>query len=342
VTDALGSVRALTDATGAVTDRFTYDAYGSLLRHTGTTASSVLFAGQWYDPVTGLINLRARQYDPALGRFISVDPARPARGDTQSLDRYTYTRGNPVDRTDPSGRQDLGDLAAAIAITGILASIGGFAYITGGVLGYRRPEDFLVAPDDGLIGFSSLFSPSATIQRTPLGATLIGEAAAIGLLLFNGIGGIDILFPSTFDRAWFYLYGGFSLGISSSTLDQQPFTLINDAYIGLVYAAKTPDRYAGPFFSSSGTLGRYGGVIPAGATVFTGLGRSESYGFSLPVKPSTTTFSVSAALTTYLYLGTITTQDVVDAITLQGLQDYLGRLEYELRHGALDQSDFGF
>ncbi len=67
VTDAIGSVRALTDPTGAVSDRYTYDAFGSLLQHAGTATSTLLYAGQWFDPATGLINLRARQYDPALG-----------------------------------------------------------------------------------------------------------------------------------------------------------------------------------------------------------------------------------------------------------------------------------
>jgi RHS repeat-associated protein len=338
VTDALGSVRALTDATGAVTDRFTYDAYGSLLRHTGTTTSSVLFAGQWYDPVTGLVNLRARQYDPALGRFISVDPASPNRSDTQSLDRYTYTRGNPVDRIDPSGRQDLGDVAAAIAITGILASIGGYAGITGGVLFYRRPEDFLVAPDAGLVGFTASVSPSAIIGKTAFGATPIGFALEIGLFLVSGVGGVDILVPSTLDRAWFYVYYGVSFGFSGFDLSALSFS----GYVGLVYQVKVPGDYAGPFLATGGTLGRYAGVVPKGATVFTGFGREESYGFNVPVTPSSSTFSFSAALTNYIYVGEVTTQDIIDAITLKGLQDYLGRLEYELRQGAIDSANDGF
>jgi RHS repeat-associated protein len=339
VTDALGSVRALTDATGAVTDRFAYDAYGSILQHVGTTTSNLLFAGQWYDPATGLINLRARQYVPALGRFISVDPASPVRIDTQSLDRYTYTRGNPVNRIDPSGRQDLAEIGVTIAVIGILASIGGYAWITAGVFGYRQPQDFLVAPDAGLVGFSGSWSPSATINKLGGGANPIGEGLAIGLSLVSGVGGVDLLIPSTLDRGWLYFYIGVSVGFSfsgsvaSSVVDPSVLSW-NGGYVGLVYQAKTPDRYEGPFYATGGTAGRWGGVVPAGATVFTGLGRSESYGFSVPVTPSSTTYSVGASYTTYIFLNEYI-QRVVDAITLQDLRDSWERFLSELLQGTI-------
>ena len=48
--DGHGSVRYLTDATGAVTDTYTYDAFGNLINSTGSTANNYLFAGEQYDP----------------------------------------------------------------------------------------------------------------------------------------------------------------------------------------------------------------------------------------------------------------------------------------------------
>jgi RHS repeat-associated protein len=51
---------------------------------------------------TGLINLGAREYDPANGRFISVDPAFDT-SDPQSWSGYTYASNNPVTRSDPTG-----------------------------------------------------------------------------------------------------------------------------------------------------------------------------------------------------------------------------------------------
>jgi RHS repeat-associated protein len=72
--DGLGSTRMLTNASGSITDRYNYDAYGVLLTHAGTDSNSFLFAGEQRDAATGLDYLRARYYDPNLGRFISKDP----------------------------------------------------------------------------------------------------------------------------------------------------------------------------------------------------------------------------------------------------------------------------
>ncbi|WP_052398283.1 RHS repeat domain-containing protein [Streptomyces sp. NRRL F-5123] len=56
---------------------------------------------------TGLTQLGARQYDPALGRFISLDPIFEATDD-QLLNGYSYTRDNPITQADPSGLIPLG------------------------------------------------------------------------------------------------------------------------------------------------------------------------------------------------------------------------------------------
>lgn len=54
----------LTDASGAITDTYSYDAFGDLFAQTGETATSYLFAGQQSDTLTGLYSMRARTYDP--------------------------------------------------------------------------------------------------------------------------------------------------------------------------------------------------------------------------------------------------------------------------------------
>ncbi|MFY1695204.1 RHS repeat-associated core domain-containing protein [Solwaraspora sp. WMMA2101] len=59
------------------------------------------FVGGTKDP-TGLTHIGARQYDPALGRFISVDPlVNP--GDPQTLNGYAYGNNNPTSFSDPTG-----------------------------------------------------------------------------------------------------------------------------------------------------------------------------------------------------------------------------------------------
>jgi hypothetical protein len=52
--DGHGSVRFLTNTTGAITDTYDYDAFGNLINSTGSTPNNYLFAGEQYDPVLGL------------------------------------------------------------------------------------------------------------------------------------------------------------------------------------------------------------------------------------------------------------------------------------------------
>jgi RHS repeat-associated protein len=96
--DLLGSVRAITDGTGAVVGASAFDAFGSRTAHTGTADSLFGFTGNWTDPDTGLVHLRARDYDPGTGQFLSVDPAVDA-----TRQPYAYTGNNPLLLTDPSG-----------------------------------------------------------------------------------------------------------------------------------------------------------------------------------------------------------------------------------------------
>jgi hypothetical protein len=66
-TDALGSVRLLTDNTGSVTDTYTYGSFGELQARTGTTQNSRLFTGEQLDSAAGLYYLRSRYYNRQPG-----------------------------------------------------------------------------------------------------------------------------------------------------------------------------------------------------------------------------------------------------------------------------------
>ncbi|MFI6317215.1 RHS repeat-associated core domain-containing protein [Nonomuraea sp. NPDC050556] len=70
---------------------------------TGTWPDEKAFVGGTRDPSTGLTHLGAREYDPAVGRFVSVDPVLDPN-DPAQLHAYVYARGNPVTLSDPSGR----------------------------------------------------------------------------------------------------------------------------------------------------------------------------------------------------------------------------------------------
>ncbi|MCL2780136.1 MAG: hypothetical protein FWD74_01355 [Actinomycetia bacterium] len=54
------------------------------------------------NPATGTTHLGARDYDPKLARFLSVDPLLDPT-DPQSLNGYTYADNNPITKTDPTG-----------------------------------------------------------------------------------------------------------------------------------------------------------------------------------------------------------------------------------------------
>jgi RHS repeat-associated protein len=102
--DGIGSVRALTDETGAVTDSYTYTAFGELLEHTGTDPQPYAFAGEPYDPNAGFQYHRARWMDPRVGRFLGMDPFGGSPQDPPTLHLYLYARVDPINKIDPTGR----------------------------------------------------------------------------------------------------------------------------------------------------------------------------------------------------------------------------------------------
>jgi RHS repeat-associated protein len=116
--DGLGSVAALTDDSGVETDSYVYDAFGAVTSSTGTTSNDWLFTGEQRDGDTELYFLRARYYDPEIGRFLARDPLEFAQ-------RYAYAGNNPVAYTDPSGLEYEGSITGggwgAVGVAGAAA-----------------------------------------------------------------------------------------------------------------------------------------------------------------------------------------------------------------------------
>ena len=71
--DGGGSVRALADGGGIVTDTFTFDAFGDLIARSGNTPNDMLYRGQQIDSELGLYYLRTRWYNSLTGRFLTAD-----------------------------------------------------------------------------------------------------------------------------------------------------------------------------------------------------------------------------------------------------------------------------
>lgn len=105
--DGHGNVRYLAGSGGAVTDTYTFDAYGAQIASTGTTSNPYLYSGERFDQNIGLYHLRARYYNPLSGRFGTMDSHQGDIFDPATLHKYTYAQADPVNRVDPSGLADL-------------------------------------------------------------------------------------------------------------------------------------------------------------------------------------------------------------------------------------------
>ncbi len=103
--DYLGSVRLVTDVTGAVVWSEWYKPFGSEIVQSGSIENEYRFTGKAWDAEAGLFYFNARWYDPEVGRFISEDPLWGNILDPQSLNRFAYGRNNPFRYTDPTGME---------------------------------------------------------------------------------------------------------------------------------------------------------------------------------------------------------------------------------------------
>jgi RHS repeat-associated protein len=102
--DGGGNVRYLENAAGAVTDTYEYDSYGNQTYRSGSTPNNYMYRGEQFDSDLGLYYLRARYYNTMTGRFVSMDPENGIPTDPNTLHKYDYAGGDPVNAIDPSGR----------------------------------------------------------------------------------------------------------------------------------------------------------------------------------------------------------------------------------------------
>ena len=135
VTDAVGSPRAVVDASGTVVLTRDYSPFGELRSSTGSFPLAVGFGGGLEDPDTGLVRMGLRDYDPAAGRWLSPDPLLIDSGEPNL---YRYARNDPVTLHDPTGGGAVGGgfcLGGACLETEIACDSGGCSLCIGGGLG---------------------------------------------------------------------------------------------------------------------------------------------------------------------------------------------------------------
>ena len=183
--DELGSVVALTDSSGTVTDQFSYGPYGENWGRSGTTdipfrwlGSHGVFAVSPFTPHTShfVYLTRHRAYDSSTTRFLSADPL--ALGGGPNL--YSYCLGSPLSYIDPLGL--CGENIAAAAWEGFFDAD---AWMAGGMV------------TANIITFGSLYGDGAAVARSEyydstagkiaLGAGVVGREA-LGAAITMGTG----------------------------------------------------------------------------------------------------------------------------------------------------------
>ena len=111
-TNNQGSASVVTDADGLVVERRDFDAFGRVRPVTwaggdplfaGDAGLDLGYTGHREQEAHGLIDMRGRHYDPALGRFASADPVLAAPFSSQGHDPFSYVLNRPLHFVDPTG-----------------------------------------------------------------------------------------------------------------------------------------------------------------------------------------------------------------------------------------------
>lgn len=121
VTDFRGSVVAIVDENGNITHKYQYDEFGKVTQKEEADYNPFQYVGKYGVMVLNdhLYYMRARHYDPTIGRFLSEDPI-------WSTNLYPYAENNPIMGIDPRGE----DLEYTYdGITGVV--MGGQIYYSG-------------------------------------------------------------------------------------------------------------------------------------------------------------------------------------------------------------------
>ena len=178
---------AITDTSETVTKSYAYAAYGQMTGESGLMSQPFTYVGEYgvMAELGGLYYMRARYYDPEVGRFISEDPIEFEGGQTNL---YAYVGGNPINRMDPSGLVEWVNL--------------GFGLV-----------DFGLSAGEAVAGLGIMISSTATGPAAPavfVGGTALVSHGALGMIN-SGLAIQNALFetngPGLFEGAGGALFG---------------------------------------------------------------------------------------------------------------------------------------
>jgi RHS repeat-associated protein len=235
-TDHLGSIVSVRSSNGATElGRYGYDAWGNRSLLSGSFTTDRGYCGQEHLDAFGVINMNARLYDPAVGRFLSPDAYVQAPENTQSFNRYSYCLNNPLKYTDNDGEswksfiervnnwfdKHIGNWLFDHGVTTVsvgYSSAGGFMGVGVGINNHQE----IVAgygTQSGHFGFGTSYSSPYSIGYN---YNAPEEGAERAYNKASGQGGVDVM-----DNANYIvsnsgtLVGGAQYGVNSMSNSQQ-------------------------------------------------------------------------------------------------------------------------
>ena len=189
-TDAVGNIVGVSGASGILGESASYLPYGQKLSTSGAATSNFGFSGTYGVTTSGsgLVDLRARFYDPNTGRFLSQDPSGVSGG----TNLYRFANNNPVAYADPTGNfAFLIPYAIGAGIGAIGGAAGSIASQVGqDANGNATPINW---PD---VGRAAVGGAVAGLSPVRAGAGLVAAAGAP--FIKGALGGLlpKLLFPS--------------------------------------------------------------------------------------------------------------------------------------------------
>ena len=167
IQNAHGDVVNLADSTGAITKTYKYDAFGVEKNIEDSDTNVFRYCGEYYDAEIGTVYLRARYYDPTIGRFISRDSFTGKNDDPLSLNLYTYCANNPIVNIDPDGH--FWHIVGAAIVGAVVNSA--ITVTTNLITGQKW--------SDGLLQSAAIGAASGALAATGLGTAVkvVGDVA---------------------------------------------------------------------------------------------------------------------------------------------------------------------
>lgn len=183
--NATGSTVAMTDQSQTMVNKYAYDPFGNIGNQEESIPQPFKYVGQFgvMTEPNGFYYMKARYYDPNVGRFISEDPTGFDGGDVNLM---AYVGNQPVNGIDPSG---LWTMSLSVNLSGALATIGA----TGGTnfnIGHDSRSDILhgwsasitgTAGGGVSLGFGGGLGFNATVTNANNVNQLQGTSAEVGV-----------------------------------------------------------------------------------------------------------------------------------------------------------------